>query len=283
MKKITRAALAALACVVCAAAALFIITAANASSAGTDKVRLPIVMYHHIHSSSDRWGKYIVSPATLESDLKYLRDNGFTPVSAADLIAYVDDGVPLPEKPVMLTFDDGQESFLVYALPLLEKYDMHAVAGLVGAYCDKYTELPDPNVSYAYLSWDEAAELASSGRVDLASHTYDMHSVNGERQGCRRMRGENADAYRAVFTSDLVKNEERIISAAGQAPSCFVYPFGLACDEAREILIERGYRVLLTCNEKVNVLTGDTEDLLELGRFNRPSGKSSEDFFAKLG
>ena len=61
-----------------------------------------------------------------------------------DLIRYVDQGTPLPEKPVMLTFDDGHYNYISYLLPLLEEYDMKAVVSVVGEFADTYTETRTP-------------------------------------------------------------------------------------------------------------------------------------------
>lgn len=90
----------------------------------------------------------------------------------------------LPEKPVLITFDDGQQSVLEYALPLLEKYDMRAVAAVVGAYCDAEEGTAARSPEYSYLSWAEVAELAASGRFDIACHTQDMHRESSPRRGC---------------------------------------------------------------------------------------------------
>ena len=69
----------------------------------------------------------MLSPAQFESDLKYLKENGYHTVVVQDLIDYVEKGVPLPEKPVMLTFDDGYYNNYYYAFPLLEEYDAKIV------------------------------------------------------------------------------------------------------------------------------------------------------------
>ena len=73
-------------------------------------VELPILMYHHIHKSSSQWGDHVVSPQTLEGDFQYLTAQGYTAVTVADLTAYTQNGTPLPKKPIMITFDDGQLS-----------------------------------------------------------------------------------------------------------------------------------------------------------------------------
>ena len=253
----------------------------RARAAEQETVALPILMYHHISKSPERWGKHVISPETFEGDLQYLSDTGYTTVTTADLIAYVDEEKALPEKPVMITFDDGQLSFLEYALPLLERYDMQAVAAIVGAYADLYTETPDRNVNYAHMTWKDLKTLTDSGRVEIASHTYDMHNLDEGRKGCRINSGESCSDYQETFSADLLKNQRLITDAIGQRPLAFAYPFGCFCDEAREVLEQQGYRVAFTCDGKVNRLTGDSEELMELGRFNRPNNVDRATFFAQ--
>lgn len=244
---------------------------------------LPIVMYHHVCADPARAGDYIVTPAQLEGDFAYLAERGYTAIGIAELVAFADGGAPLPEKSVLITFDDGQESFLAYVLPLLEKYDMRAVLAVVGDYADEYTASGDHNVAYAYLTWPEIGQLARSGRVDIACHTQSMHNIKGGRQGCRIRPGESAEDYAAALAADLEAVESRIEEAAGARPLAFAYPYGLYCTEARALLEQRGYRVALTCDQRVNTLTGDPAELMDLGRFNRPAGAERAAFFARLG
>ena len=100
-------------------------------------IRVPIVMYHSVLKS--RTGKYIVSPEQLEQDLKYIQERGYETIVMADLIEYVENGRELPERPIMLTFDDGYYNNLHYVVPLLEKYNMRAVISVVGKYTDDYS------------------------------------------------------------------------------------------------------------------------------------------------
>ena len=91
--------------------ALAALTAPARAGAEDERVSLPIVMYHHISADPARSGDYVITPATMEADLEYLRDAGYTSVSAAQLTAWSRGEARLPEKPVMITFDDAQESF----------------------------------------------------------------------------------------------------------------------------------------------------------------------------
>ena len=247
-----------------------------------EKVRLPIIMYHHVCADPERAGDYVVTPETFENDLKYLKKQGYTAISVAELLAWSRGEGELPEKPVMLTFDDAQDSFRVYALPLLEKYGMCAVVAVVGDYADEYTESGDTNVNYAYMSWDAIGEIAASGRVEIASHTQSMHSPSGARRGCKINPGEDEASYTQTFGADLESVESSIVRATGKSSAAFAYPFGFTCAEAERVLVSHGFSVAFTCTERVNVLSHEPMELLRLGRFNRRSGPSSAEFFGAV-
>ena len=114
-----------------------------------DAADLPIIMYHHILKDSSRWGRYVIGPSVLEQDLAYLKEQGYETVTTEDVIAYVYQGTPLPEKPVMITFDDGYYSNYIYAYPLLKQYDMQGVLSIIGRYTDVYSETGEENANYS--------------------------------------------------------------------------------------------------------------------------------------
>ena len=244
---------------------------------------LPIIMYHHIMNKQSRLGQFIISEQQFENDLIYLKENGYQTISMAQLLDYVNEGTPLPEKPVMLTFDDGHESFHTYAYPLLQKYQMCAVLSIVGEYTDQYSEGDDHNPSYAYLTWDEIAEMTKSGLVEIGNHTYGLHTDDNDRRGCRIKSGESEEEYRAMLRSDLQQVQDKVKEYTGTAPVIFTYPFGHMCIQARSVIKEMGFQAAFSCEERRNKLTrdGDHDWLFDLGRYNRPSGKSSEAFFKK--
>ena len=80
-------------------------------------VRVPVIMYHAVMDDASRLGKYVISPEELESDFKWLSENGYTAVLSEDLINYTENGAALPEKPILLTFDDGYYNNYLYAYP----------------------------------------------------------------------------------------------------------------------------------------------------------------------
>ena len=98
---------------------------------------VPILMYHSVCNNTKVQSDYRVSPEQFESDMKYLDDSGYTAIFVGDLIGYVYEGMPLPDKPVIITLDDGYLNNLTYVLPVLEKYDMCATVSVVGEFVEK--------------------------------------------------------------------------------------------------------------------------------------------------
>lgn len=228
---------------------------------------LPIIMYHHILKDEARHGKFIISPNDLESDLKYLKENGYNTICDDDLIAYKEKGTPLPEKPIMLTFDDGHLSYFEYVVPLLEKYNMRAVVSIVGSLTNDYTNNPDKTVSYAYLSWEEVKLLAHSSHTRIGNHTYDMHKTS-QRFGCSKNKGEDSNLFRISFAQDTSKMRNLIYSYTNKHADCFTYPFGKFCTETEEEIKKLGFKISLTCIEGINKIS-PSSSLFKLKRFNR--------------
>ncbi len=127
--------------------------------------KVPILMYHAV--SDDIWSPYpdlFVSPASMEEQLKYLQDNGYTTIFFSDL-EYIDQ----IEKPVLLTFDDGYLDNYAELFPLLKKYNAKATVFVVTKSLDTHP---------LYMTWEQAREMADSGLVDIQSHTYSHPDLN---------------------------------------------------------------------------------------------------------
>lgn len=161
--------------------------AAGESDPAADPVLLPIIMYHEVKPNKS--GKDAIQPWEFEADLKWLADNGYTTIVMADLIAYVRDGTPLPEKPIILSFDDGYYNNYVYVLPLLQQYSARIVLSLLGRNTDDFTEWPSESIDYAHVTWDQLNEMLDTGLVEVQNHSYDLHAYTSERHGCMQNRG----------------------------------------------------------------------------------------------
>lgn len=243
---------------------------------------LPIVMYHSVLKDTQLSGKYVITPTQLRKDIEYLYENGYTTVSMAQVTDYVENSAPLPEKPVMLTFDDGCYNNYGYVIPILDELDAHAVFSIVGKYTDSYSESGAANLTYGYMRWCDVREAMRNEHIEFANHSYDFHNNNAGRNGSKRNKGESKDSYMAVFENDTAKMQERFKEETDFEPDIYCYPFGAYSPESFDILKKMGFKASFSCNEGVNILTHDSECLYLLKRFNRPSGISSEEFFKKL-
>lgn len=206
--------------------------------ADAEKLRLPIVMYHHVLKERERLNKYTISPDELRRDFDYIRAQGYTPISMSELIAYTGGGT-LPDKPIIITFDDGHESFYEYAYPMLREYGYKAVISVVGKYTDEYSKTEDHHISYSHCNWSELKEMCDSGLVEVENHSYNLHVNENGRHGAKKKQGESKGAYRDVLTADVGRLQEECYEYLGEYPSTFTYPFGQISRETLPIIKDR--------------------------------------------
>ena len=245
-------------------------------------VTVPILMYHSVCRNNRVRSEYYLTPEKFESDLQYLRENGYTAVFISEIADYAEGRGDLPEKPVALTFDDGYYNWLTTVLPLLEKYNMKATFNVVGEYAEKEGTAQNRSPAYSYLTWEEIAALRDSGLAEIGSHTWAMHTL-GARRGCKKMAGESAAHYENALTGDLSRLNQILSERCGFTPTTFAYPFGEISRESVPVLQSLGFRAALTCNERVNRLVRDPAVLFSLGRIHRASHYSTAAFMQKFG
>ncbi len=244
-------------------------------------VPVRIIMYHQISENSKLWGDYVIPLDLLEKDFQYMKENGIQPISFESLQDYVSYGKELPEKSVLITFDDGERSFLTKVLPLLEKYCYPANVNIVGALTMLYTENGDTDDRYAYLNIADVERLWNHPLVEVGCHSYNMHSL-GSRRGMGKKYSESDTDYKNALQKDFALFEEHFGKYFENRLKILAYPYGIRTAALRETAYEKGFEITLTCEEKVNFIQkGGT--LRELGRYNRAYGMSSEEFFGELG
>ena len=248
--------------------------------AENEGICLPVIMYHKIIASSSCQNQWQISQEAFERDLKYLKDNGYETVNVQDLLDYINLDMPLPEKPVMITFDDGFYNNIVYALPLLEKYDMKAIISIVGEYTESYSESKVRSAAYSYCTWDDIREISQSGRFEIGNHTYGLHSKS-LRNGSMKRSGESTEEYTKIFTDDVMKLQNTLTEKSNVTPIIFTYPFGAISKEAKPALIDMGFQATLNCYERPNYITKDPKCLFGLNRYNRSGGISTDKFMKK--
>ena len=168
---------------------------------------VPVLMYHGV--SDDTWGsaELFVRPSDLEEELKYLQENGFTPIWFTDL-----HRVDEIEKPVILTFDDGYLDNYTELFPLLKKYNTKATVFVITG-----------NLGYNknFMTWEQAKEMADSGLVAIESHTVTHPHLNA--------------ISREQQIDELQGSYEAILEHIGRPPSVICYPFGSFNADAQDI------------------------------------------------
>ncbi|MBT3240444.1 MAG: polysaccharide deacetylase family protein [Chloroflexi bacterium] len=127
----------------------------------------PILMYHHV--SPDNPGRYNVNPENFENQMKRLKELGYTSITTNLLIEAVLNGAELPERPIVITFDDGQLSVFEHAFPIMEKYGFIGNVYIVS----NYLEVED------YMGKTELLELVDAG-WEVGSHSASHADLTGE-------------------------------------------------------------------------------------------------------
>lgn len=193
---------------------------------------LPVLMYHHVVPDGEPCNEMTVTAGRLEQDLCWLAANGYRTVLPRELAA----GKPLPEKAVLITFDDGYRSNYTLAFPLLQKYRAKAAVALMAYMPDNWAE--------AFLSWDMCREMNASGLVEIGSHGFAIHNLDerqgnfipGQANGVQRREGESDIDFQSRVLDDLLKSYDRIAMETGTPPSFFAYPYGKTDPDADALL-----------------------------------------------
>lgn len=240
-----------------------------------DEVTLPVVMYHRVCETEEGAGKYTVSAKQLEADLAALTRAGYTPVRLCQVMDYARAGGPLPRKPVLLVFDDGDASFARQALPVLKEFDAPAVVSVIG---DGAAGVQGK--AGEYLTWSQLAALEGTGLVELQSHSASLHTY--ARPGVRRLAGESEADYAAMLLADVGRMEAMADEADATLLPSFAYPYGALDDDAEAVLRKAGMQATMTSEEKANRLTRSPECLFQLGRIHRPGTLTTAQFMEKL-
>lgn len=244
-------------------------------------VQLPILMYHSIIKDPALHGDYALSPDVFRQDMQYLVNAGYESVLPSDLVAYTQGAGSLPEKPVMITFDDGFYNNAFYALPILMETNMRALVSVIGAPTAFFSQTDDKHPAYAYLSWSDICALHETGYFEIGNHSYALHTLDEGRKGVARKPGESQAAHQAAITKDILRLQAALEAHCALRPIAFAYPYGMLDAQTADILTDMGFYVILTSHERINTITTDPKSLTQLGRFNRPAGMSTSAFMEK--
>jgi peptidoglycan/xylan/chitin deacetylase (PgdA/CDA1 family) len=194
--------------------------------------QVPILCYHQVRdwkpTDSKMSKDYIIPPATLREQLKWLADSGYHTILPDQLYAYLTTGAALPSKPIMLTFDDTDEDQYTVAFPELKKHGFKAVFFIMTVSLNR---LPH------YMSKEQVKELYNAGNV-IGSHTWDHHNV-------KKYQGND-------WAIQIDKPTKQLEAITGAPIRYFAYPFGLWNPQAIPELKKRGFIAAFQLADKMD-------------------------------
>lgn len=198
-----------------------------APSASIRYVRVPILVYHSIRPYTADMPrlvrKFTVPPESLDEQLRYLQQNGYTVISFESLVnAMTSASATLPAKPVVLTFDDGWEDLYRHAFPILRKYHDTAT----------FFIFTNGIGSRDFMTWGQLATMQAAG-MDIESHSVSHPLLS-------------AITDKARLWKEIEGSREIIASHLGRAPDIFAYPYGTYNDFDIAMLKAAGYRAART-------------------------------------
>jgi len=220
---------------------------------------LTVLTYHDI-SVNTHDNPYTVSRSNFVAQMDYLAQNGYQPISLAYLDKVKAGDVVLPEKPVILTFDDGLKSYYEFVVPLLSIYKYPSVSSIVTGWLDGQN-IP-PEYRGRLMSWAQLQKISQSKFVEVISHSNNLHyGIQSNPQGnteaasiARQYFPEKNDyeseaLFHKRISLDLQKSAARINEKLNYFPKAIAWPYGYFNTVISEIASKQGFDYQLTLEE----------------------------------
>jgi peptidoglycan/xylan/chitin deacetylase (PgdA/CDA1 family) len=205
--------------------------------------KVPVMMYHDIRP--DKQVFFDRTPEEFERHLQLIKQKGLTPITLDQLVVHLRTGLPLPEKPILLTFDDGYEGHYQYVYPLLKKYNYPAVFAI-------YTDKINKRLGRPGMTWEQLREMAKDPLITISSHSV-THRVM-------------ANLKPEEVQQEVVESKRVLEAELGVPIRYFTYPEGKYNAEVVQAVQAAGYAAALTMNDADERLAGQSQSLFEIGR-----------------
>lgn len=201
-----------------------------------DNRGVPVLYYHSVKESADN--EVTISPEMLKMQLKYIKDQGYITLTISELKNYILSNSPIPEKSIVITFDDGYMDNYTKAFPILKDFDMVATIFCIASNLDG---------SY-YLSENAIKEMSNYG-IDIQSHTVTHPQLNKL-------------TYNQQLT-ELEESKKALEYITGKKIDSIAYPFGDFNEETIRAAKNAGYTLGFTTNRG---LSNRSDNPLKLDR-----------------
>lgn len=228
--------------------------------------RVAVLMYHHVSTNATTSGT--MTPTLFHEHLEIFRRLNLPVISLPDLASFLEGRLELPPESVVLTFDDGYESFYTRVYPELRAFKVPATVFAI-LRPTEHPETASPTLSH--LKWEQMREMIASGLVTVASHSYDQHHFVKLPDGKTAPalvaraylpgpdRGETVDEYEVRVLNDLAEANRLLKEHLGVEPEFFAYPYGRYDAWLSRLCRYSGYRFLLTT--RPGIVTRSTDPL----------------------
>lgn len=202
--------------------------------------QVTVLMYHHFKEVVDpKVYDVVMTPQNFRDQMQYLKDNRFNSITLQELADFLYNDGFIPEKSVLITFDDGYESNYTTAFPTLKQDGFHAVIFPIGNILRAMDEPPISTCYSQMLTASEIQEMQQSGLIEFGSHTYAMHQYVG---GAPLLRTSSTEAIAADLTQ-----EEAVFQQIGIPPSTAItYPYGVYNQRAIAAVQQTGLKLAFT-------------------------------------
>ena len=217
------------------------------------------LMYHHLLPENEvgrlAGNNIVTTVEAFTEQMDWLKAEGFTTLTPAQLSECLCDGKPFPKRAVLITFDDGYLSNAVYAYPLLRERGMTATVFLVTGVTGQAGQTMDADL----VQMMDADTIAATADVfTFAPHTHDLHKIVS--RGCSALTAASAETVRA----DFCESRAALCGVPGSDATVFSYPYGLYNDTVRSVIRSEGVRLAFRASS--GVITRDS-DRYALPRF----------------
>lgn len=206
-------------------------TATETPTPRPNDLRVPILMYHHVGElppDADAVRKSLTtSVANFEMQMQFLADQGYTTIHLAELVNALQTGAPLPEKPIVLTFDDGYDDNYTNVFPTLKDH------GFVGTFF--IIAAPTDYGSPGYMRWEQILEMYNNG-MEIGGHSMTHHYNLGQ------MRNSTQDA-------EIIPAHKLMTDHLPNWTPVFAYPSGSYNQYTLEVLQQLGYVAAVTTKQ----------------------------------
>jgi biofilm PGA synthesis lipoprotein PgaB len=253
----------------------------NDASYYSDQVA--VLMYHDI--APNPLDDSIIALERFEKQMSLLNQSGFQVISLEQYESFILSNGEVPDNAVLITFDDGYESFYTFAFPVLKKYGYPATNFVIVSSVGDRTK---PQT--AKLTWDQMRTMQQEG-MSFRSHTYNMHvygAVNEAGDTTPVMvrhiydkvsqRNETKDEYVKRVVEDLQKAEEMLRSELGNTLSALAFPFGAYNAGVSELANASGIPIKFSTREGINSRFHHTGYRINGAK----AGETEEEFIDKL-